>query len=251
MVREDLIDLKFSAQEIERKIEKIYREILAGSENLDRGNFERIGTENFKRLFELYDLYFFNGFFQDNYNEKVFFRLSRRMTRAGGKTEYAKHSGIYVISLSATLIFQTFQDIIRDVTVCGIVCRDRLEATMRILEHEIIHLLELVLFDSSSCAQPQFKQLSHHIFGHTDVTHQLVTQKERAREKFNLSRGDEVQFEFEGKVYRGIISRITKRATVMVKDSKGQFVDAHGKRYMKCYVPLPLLRPAKEKCETS
>ena len=135
--------------------------------------------------------------------------------------------------------------------MCGIVCCDRLEATMRILEHEIIHLLELVLFESSSCAQPRFRHLSHHIFGHADVTHQLVTQTERAREKFNLRRGDEVQFEFEGKVHRGIISRITKRATVMVKDSKGHYADAQGNRFMKCYAPLPLLRPTKEKREAS
>ena len=131
-------------------------------------------------------------------------------------------------------------------TVNGIVCHDRLEATMRVLEHEIIHLIELIVFGSSSHSRPRFKRLSRNIFGHTDVTHQLVTQTEIAKKKFNLRVGDKVVFEFEGKQYRGIISRITKRATVMVENPHGAYVDAQGTHYTKYLVPLRFLKQVKD-----
>ena len=199
MVKEGLADLRFAHQEIEQKTGGIYRQILAESANLDRGNFQRIGAGDFRRLFELYDRHFFEGFFRDNYREKVSFRLSRRMTRSGGKTACLKRTGAYEISLSTALIFQTFQEVAREVTVCGIPCRDRLEATMRILEHEIVHLLELIVFGASSCSSARFKRLSHNMFGHIDVTHRLVTQTELARKKFNLRGGDAVAFQHDVK----------------------------------------------------
>ena len=243
MEKTELVKLRYPSDEIKDKTKAIYRQILAESGNLKEGNFGRISTEDFRRLFELYDQHFFDGFFLGHCREKLFFRLSRRMTRAGGKTTYAKKAGTYEIALSTTLIFQTFQDVVREVTVNGIVCHDRLEATMRVLEHEIVHLLELVVFGCSSCTESRFRQLSHNIFGHTGTTHRLVTQAERAREKFSLKPGDEAVFEFEGTVRRGLISRITKRATVMVRDPNGPYADAHGDRYVKFYVPIHLLRP--------
>lgn len=234
----DLADLKYTSREIKKKSKKIYRQILAESENFDCGNFKAIGTDDLASLFGLYDLYFFNRFFHNNYKEKISFRLSRRMTRAAGGIAYRKHDGTYTIALSTTLVSQTFHDVKREVTVNGIVCHDRLEATMRVLEHEIIHLLEWVLFGKTSCSKPGFRSLSRNIFGHTDVTHQLVTQAERAHKRFNLRVGDEAVFEHDGKTYRGVISRITKRATVMVRDSDGHFQDSQGNRYSKYYVPL-------------
>ena len=233
-----LADLKYTSREIKKKSKKIYRQILAESENFDCGNFKAIGTDDLVSLFELYDLYFFNRFFHRNYRKRISFRLSRRMTRAAGGIAYTKHDGTYTISLSTTLVSQTFHDVKREVTVNGIVCHDRLEATMRVLEHEIIHLLEWTLFGETSCSKPRFRSLSRNIFGHTDVTHQLVTQAERAHKRFNLRVGDEAVFEHDGKTYHGVISRITKRATVMVRDSDGHFMDSQENRYSKYYVPI-------------
>ena len=241
----DLADLKYTSREIKKKSKKVYRQILAESENLDRGNFKAIGTDDLASLFKLYDLYFFNRFFHNNYKEKISFRLSRRMTMAAGRIAYTKHDGTYAISLSTTLISQTFHDVKREVVVNGIVCHDRLEATMRVLEHEIIHLLEWELFGGTSCSKPRFRRLSRNIFGHTDVTHQLVTQAERAHKRFNLRVGDEAVFEHDGKTYRGVISRITKRATVMVRDSDGQFQDSQGNLYSKYYILLQHLNRPK------
>ncbi len=241
-MKKDLANLKYTPAKIRKKNRKIYHQTLAESKDMDQGNFNAIRADDLIRLFELYDLHFFDRFFHNKHKGKVFFRLSERMTRAGGKITYAKGTDTYTISLSTALIFQTFEDVMREVTVNGIVCRDRLDATMRILEHEIIHLLEQVLFDSTSCSKPRFKRLSRNIFGHTDVTHRLVTQAELAHKQHNLRVGSAVSFEYDGETYRGIISRITKRATVMVRDPAGDFRDLQGDQYSKYYIPLEYLK---------
>ena len=241
-----LAKLGYSPREIEQRTAVIYNKVLSHSQNLDDGNFTRFSKDDLKRLFELYDRHFFNNFFTKNHGDKIFFRLSKRMTRSGGKTSYGRKSKTFEIYLSTTLLFQTFDDVTREVKVNGIVCHDRLEAVMRILEHEMIHLMELVLFERSSCSKPQFRLFSRNIFNHSDVTHQLITQTERARETFNLRIGDRVSFEHNGQTYVGVLSRITKRATVIVGDSDGQFVDSKGKQHSKYYVPLALLTPAKD-----
>ena len=245
-MKKDLIDLKYKCQEIKEKTRTIYDQIVIQSNNIDHGNYTSIATSDLKLIFELYDQIFFNNFFAENYGDKIYFRLSNRMTKAAGKTKRIMKTNEFIISLSTTLIYQTFNDIKREIKVNGIICHDRLEATMRVLEHEIIHVIEHILFDSSSCSKPIFKCYSRNIFGHTDVTHQLITQAEVAHKNYNLHVGDVVSFEYEGKIYDGIINRVTKRATVMVRDRNGQFLDSKGNCYVKFYIPLQSLRKVNE-----
>jgi len=102
------------------------------------------------------------------------------MTKAAGKTYHHLKTNNITISLSLPLLFQTFQEIQRTIMINGISCHNRLDATMRIFEHELIHMIEFFFFEKSSCNKPRFKQLAHNIFGHTGVTHQLITQREIA-----------------------------------------------------------------------
>jgi hypothetical protein len=241
-----LIGLKYSPHEIGDKTREIYHEILASSKNINQGNFTRIGSNDLRTIFELYDRSFFDNYFTTNYDKKISFQLSKRMTSAGGKTIYRKGTKTFEIGLSTTLIFQSFHDIDREVKVNGIVCHDRVEAVMRIFEHEIIHLLEFALFEKSSCSQPQFKMLSRNIFNHSDVTHQLITPGERAHKKYNLRVGDRVAFRLNGQTYNGVLARITKSATVMVNNPGGHIMDFEGNRYVKWYVPVHFLKPLNE-----
>ncbi|MGC9308801.1 MAG: SprT-like domain-containing protein [Thermoplasmatota archaeon] len=241
MRTEDLQDMAYSDREIAEKTQTIYSHILKYSDTVDAGNYTALAVSDMELLFTLYDTAFFHGFFTETYDGRVHFRLSNRMTRAGGKTERCRGSDYFVIVLSTYLLFQTFQDVRRDIRVNGVVCHDRLEATMRVFEHELVHVLEYIVYDDSSCLRPRFKRLARNIFGHTDVTHQLVTTEEVADKKCGLHVGDRVSFAYDGQRYDGIISRITKRATVLVKDPAGGFVDIHGTRYAKFYVPLQCL----------
>lgn len=236
-----LIGLKYSPHEIGKKTREIYHQILQSSKNIHEGNFTRIGTNDLRAIFELYDRSFFDNFFTVNYQGKISFQLSKRMTSAGGKTKYRKDTKTFEIGLSTTLIFQSFHDGDREVKVNGIICQDRLEAAQRIFEHEMIHLLEFALFEKSSCFQPQFKALSRNIFNHSDVTHQLITHRERAHQKYNLRVGDRVSFRLNGQTHIGVLARITKRATVMVNKPGGPIMDSIGNRYVKWYVPVHFL----------
>lgn len=238
MFTEDLLSIQFTQSEINSMGKAIYDRVLSASENITTGNYHRISTKDLKYLFDLYDEIFFQHYFEKNWRDKITFHLSRRMTESGGKTTYFLRENRFRITLSTTLIFQTFEDTDRDIIINGLKCNDRLEASMRIFEHEIIHVIEYILFKKSNCTKPRFRQLSNNIFGHTGVTHSLVTHQERAMKKYDIHVGDLVNFEFERKIHHGFINRINKRATVFVKNPKGAFQDSRGNRYDKFYIPI-------------
>ncbi len=233
--------VRYTIDEVTRKTTEIYNETLRDSQDLIRGNFESISPNDLAILFEWYDRLFFEGNLSREFGSRINFKLSKRMTRNGGKCTYHYRLKTYTITISTILIYNTFREEQRDILVNGVKCRDRLEAMMRIFEHELIHLIEHGLFGKSSCAADRFRELSYRIFGHTGVTHRLVTVDEAAQSVFDLNVGSKVSFRINNRKLTGIIYRITKRATVMVKDKKGHFADKDGNRYSKFYVPLKKL----------
>ncbi|MFQ5981343.1 MAG: SprT-like domain-containing protein [Candidatus Heimdallarchaeota archaeon] len=253
-----LLLIRNSAEGAIAKAESIYEAMLGNSNNISQGNFTKIEVTDLEILFALYDELFFFGLLQELLRKekrgKLNFRLSKRMTRAGGKTtriHRGKHKAripceipVYEIAISVPLLFQSFTDVKRPITINGRVCKDRLEALQRIFEHELIHILELLLWGKSSCFQPNFRSLVQQIFAHTDVTHQMVTQSERALVNFGIKIGDRVRFQDDGEELSGFVNRITKRATILVKNEKG-IPYSDGKRYVKYYVPISRLRISK------
>jgi hypothetical protein len=142
--------------------------------------------------------------------------------------------------LSSTLLFQTFEDVNRPIEVAGCLCHDRLEAMQRIAEHEFVHLTEMLIWNDGNCSEARFQSIAHRYFGHTDYQHNLITQRVRAAVKFNIRVGDDVVFFHDGHRMTGRVNRITRRATVLVPNRKGErFSD--GKRYVRYYVPLEKL----------
>ena len=109
------------------------------------------------------------------------------------------------------------------------------------MEHELVHLIELLLWGKSSCARPRFHSISLRFFGHTENRHKLITPKERAIVKYGIKPGMAVRFRFDGVEHRGVVNRINKRATVLIEDRKGQQY-SDGKHYTKFYVPVQLLK---------
>lgn len=230
----------------------IGHKVISESRVMRSPNFSVTSAIDLQTMAELYDRTFFDGHclsLARHYGMQ--FRWSKRMTSTGGKTvrtiQTDRHTGKkqirYEIVLSATLLFQTFSDLQRPIRVTGVLCSNRLQAMQRILEHELIHLVEMLVWEDSCCAAPRFQSIAGRLFGHTEHKHDLITQQERAARKFNVRVGTPVRFQHEGGFYTGTVNRITRRATVLVPDARGQLYD-DGQRYRKYYVPISHLHPA-------
>ncbi|MDA1049565.1 MAG: SprT-like family protein [Planctomycetota bacterium] len=244
---------RVAPETITARTRSIYDETLRHSKYLEAGNFKSIHPADLERLFDLYDERFFaGGCRQALGSAPLRFRLSKRMTQSAGKATRLQHrdrrtkevTTEYEIAVSTTLLFQTFHDVDRPIVMSGIECRDRLESLQRIFEHELVHLIEFMLWKNSSCSAPRFQSIANRFFSHTEHTHQLITPRERALTKFGVKAGSRVSFRVDGQHYVGVVNRITKRATVLVEDSRGiRYTD--GKRYAKFYVPVGLLKPVE------
>ena len=190
-----LFALLYSANDVDDRATRIYEATLAQSPQIRDGNFTMIGTDDLERLFLSYDREFFRGRLGEMLVEDgahpMAFRLSRRLVRAAGQTvrqvRRVRQDGRpavkvdYEITISTTLLYNTFQDVERTVTVGGLVCRDRLESLQRIFEHELLHLAEFLGWGRSNCRADNFHALSRRIFAHEGAFHDLITPRETAR----------------------------------------------------------------------
>ncbi len=237
------------ADQIAARTRHIHDVVLSKSKYIDKPNFTTIHPTDLELLFSEYDDTFFDGQIRKTLGTiPLHFGLSKRMTSSGGKTtQYTSGTDgnrWYEISVSTTILFGCFGgDDHRPLAACGIVCRGRLDALQRVMEHELIHLIEMLLWGKSSCAKPRFHSITSRCFGHTDNRHQLITPKERAIVKYGIKPGMAVRFRFDGVEHKGIVNRINKRATVLVEDRNGERY-ADGKHYIKFYVPVQLLKPS-------
>ena len=219
---------------------KIGCELLTASSWIDGPNFTAIHPDDLAFLFRAYDRRFLKGFAGRRLAPgALVFRLSSRMTRAGGKTtrRVRTDSGVdYEIAISTEILFNGFADDDPPVSVAGVPCANRLEALQRIFEHEIVHLVEFLRTGESNCGAPPFQELAHRLFRHRNHTHKLITRVERAARR-GIRVGSRVAFVYQGEWLVGRVNRVTKRATVLVEDPEGDRY-SDGGRYRKYYVPL-------------
>jgi hypothetical protein len=233
-------------EQILTRTQRIRATVLHRSSYLSIPNFVRIHPSDLRMLFSEYDAGFFGQQIATTLDRtRLDFALSRRMTSAGGKTTRItdRRTGIhrFEISVSTAILFGCFHDSDhRPIKVCGTDCADRLAALLRILEHELVHLVELLLWQESSCSRARFQDISRRFFGHLEKSHRLITPRERAAVTFGIRTGVRVRFAFEGRTYHGIVNRVAKRATVLVESTTGELYN-DGKSYAKFYVPVELL----------
>jgi hypothetical protein len=244
----DLKDINLKPEVIVNKREIVRNQFILQSDNIDGGKIVQISNQDLELLFQLYDEHFFGFYFKHHFKGTLLFSLSKRMTRAAGKTIVQKNlkdvlleKRKYEIRMGFNFFFK-YDETSSDKMVCGIKTKDALEAFQMVFEHELCHFIEFYLFQSSSCKQKRFQTLAKNIFDHTDTYHALPTNREIAGEKYDLHIGDFVSFHYEEKQLKGFIHRINKRAVVMVKDQNGMYIDKQGKRYTKYHVPLTVIR---------
>ena len=239
MTEENIKDLKYSWEEIIKRRGNIRNKFMRVSENVNTGNIQCMSNKDIKILFHLYDEEFFQDYFRDNLKESIKFSLSTRMTSAAGKTIYSRKIKLlheeektYEIRMGIKFFFQ-YNKVDRDKIVSGINTVDSLEAFQIVFEHELCHLMEFHIYGESSCKKRRFKTMVNNIFAHTEVNHQLPSQKEIISKDYGFKLGQSVYFVKEGKKYSGFIYKINKSATVMVVDKKGTYRDGQGNTYSK------------------
>ena len=235
--------LDLSSDEVRGRIDIIRGKVLSESKFIKTADFESIAPIDLKLIYRFYDQQFFSGYISQALGDTPLgFELSGRLTRSAGKTAYyRKPARRFVIGVSTTLLFGCFTDQDHREIVCsGIACHDRLEALLRVMEHELVHLIEFILWEKSSCAQHRFHSISLRAFSHTENVHSMITPVEKASRQLGIAPGVPVQFTMDGRVLTGVVNRITKRATVLVEDSEGRLY-SDGKVYAKYYVPLAML----------
>ncbi len=225
----------------------------ARAPNLRRDQLERLSATDVEHLFAAVDHVAFGGALNALLRRRrapLTFRLGKRMTSSGGTTtrfQDARNpdSLRFEIAIAPRLLFTTFQ-LAPAANVCGCECRSTREALQRVMEHEAVHLLEMLVWTTSSCRRQRFRSITHRCFGHRASTHSLITPTQMAAQYYAIRIGDVVEFEFEGRSLTGVVNRITRRATILVPDRRGQRY-SDGARYRKYYVPMEMLTRSTSK----
>ena len=240
------MSIRLPGELIEQRVSEIQRDLLAHSHHLRAVNFTAIHLADLEFLFNAYDARFLSGLLRPALaGHKLMFHLSSRMTRAGGKTTRRITSTgdvRFEIAVASSMLFDAFADADRGVSVAGLHCGNRLDALQRVMEHEIVHLIEQLCWGNTNCSASRFQDIAARIFRHRAHTHNLVTRRERASAA-GIVVGSRVTFLFEDRPLTGRVNRITKRATVLVEDPNGVRF-SNGLRYKTYYVPIPWLKPA-------
>ena len=244
----NLFTISYTKAEILAKRLEVAQGLITNSPNIKGPIISRIAPSDLQLLFNLYDQVFLNHQFAEKFPGKLRFSLSTRLSKTAGKTLCPKNIArikpeeVSMEIRIGTEFFFKFHETNGVKSVAGIATDSALEALQLVFEHELCHIIEFINFHTSSCRQARFKNLAQDLFGHTASTHQLPTGKQIAEQKYGYKIGDTVKFSFENHKYEGILYRINKRATVMVKDKDGTHVDKQGNRYAKYYVPISLLK---------
>jgi hypothetical protein len=232
---------------IRQKRAEIARRLIARSANIKDHTITCMAPSDLKILFDLYNELFFENCLLQDFRGKMKFSLSRRLTSSAGKTICVKNMGrlkpeevVMEIRMGVDFFFN-YDAVESEKKVNGLPCRNALEAFQLVFEHELCHVIEFIYFQTSNCSRSRFKYIARSLFGHLTSYHQLPTRQRIVCEKLGLAIGDPVSFIYGNQRVQGVLSKINKRATVMVRDQKGNYVDREGNRYRKFLVPVELL----------
>ncbi len=225
--------------------------LLTTSRFIQTPNFVRCGDSDLRILFDDYDNHFFDAQLRpalETLNAwPIDLHFSGRLRSTGGRTtrstcRKSRHV-TYSIQVSSNVLSTNFRTPEETATVNGLICTDRVDAMMRVMEHEMLHLAEFLAFNDSTCTGRRFQHAAMRMFGHTEHTHAMVSKRIKTLRSTEFRTGNRVRFSFEGKKLTGVINRINARATVLVEDPRGaRYSD--GKKYAKFYIPIAWLEAA-------
>lgn len=254
---------QYSQLMIAKKRGSIRQRFIDASDHIIDQDIKRLEAEDLYRLVVIYDELFLGNVLKLDSSIKFTFDLSKTLDRVGGLTQIymkqikspskkvIKSIQSIKISINTSMVYDfQFTDEAR--YSCGIQVKNSLEVLMIIIEHELCHVLEFLMYKKSDDNGRVFKQLTLNLFGHTSQTHSLMTNQEKQIRLYKVMPGDDVKFILNGRAVNGLVERCNlKDALVLVFDSKGKFIlESNGKRYTKYKIPIgSLLKVTKRKRE--
>ena len=228
-----------SAASIREKRAAILAQLLARDEGFSRVPVKSLRSTTLTQMLSLYDSAFFSGFLGRSFG-RMDVTCSARLTSAAGKFVYTRNPSTRMekaeIRMSSDFLFRLNEG---PFTLNGLCVLTAQEAFLVVFEHELCHALETALYGSTGHSK-RFLALANGLFGHTDIHHSLPTRKQEAA-KSGIIVGSHVKFQYQSETLTGIVTYVGKTATVMVKDSRGNYRDKAGNRYAKYSVPLSVL----------
>lgn len=139
------------------------------------GEYPTLSEAMMKEMYEFYDANFFYGLLSKQVgNRAVTYKISNKATKSAGSLRMGDPVRI-------TLSQPIFRDVVGNVdnlSVNGLSVSNRMDAIMRVMEHELVHLA-LSSSDTDKHAVEGhgtlFKAIVKGLFGHTETTHQLIS----------------------------------------------------------------------------
>jgi hypothetical protein len=133
-----------------------------------------------KKLFIIFDKLYFKNLIEDKlYDNRIDidFGVSNKFKNAAGMCKY-RNNKVELI-FSSYIIEKIHQDKFKSIEINGILCYDITDVLINLMEHEITHLI-LFLYDKythdvKSGHNHQFKNLVVNMYGHTKITHDLLS----------------------------------------------------------------------------
>ncbi|HEY0007571.1 MAG TPA: hypothetical protein VGB55_02510, partial [Tepidisphaeraceae bacterium] len=174
--------------------------MLQQSRGIQTPNFARCHDADLRLLLNLYDAHCFAGQLHFRLSRghcgSVALRYSNRLRSAGGKTirQRTADGAQYAIEIASRVLMCNFVRPGDSVVICGLPCGDRLDALMRVMEHELIHLAEFLFDGNSRCSAKPFRAAAAALFGHVAHQHAMITPRQRVLAATHIRPGNRVRF---------------------------------------------------------
>ncbi len=97
-----------SQAEIISHTSKMQQMLIAHSEVMQHPNFARIELDDLRRLFTIYDIFFFERYFTQHYKGKISFYFSERMHSSAGIMCFHESERTYEIGIDVAMLFDNF-----------------------------------------------------------------------------------------------------------------------------------------------
>jgi len=163
---------RYTKQLTDSQLGKIRSQIYEKFEKY-KNTIEQMTITELRKIFECYDNYCFNGDIQKYILDKKYIL---EFKTSGEETFTTEGICMTTCNYTITIPIHFFTRVNGIVNVAGHLCNDQLECLLRVIEHELVHLIIFMLCDDHFITEQHdtlFMKTAHDLFRHTDYRHYM------------------------------------------------------------------------------